>query len=393
MPAILPELIVLFLSVALLAWTWAVYTALMVSRAKRAVVTAGRSAPPAAIPRSFSVVVATRDEPSVIVARVRNLLDLPDRRQATDIIVAVDHRATWPLSAYRDALGTTARVVAGDAPGGKATALNAGVRASACDVVVLADSKQFFEPGSIDALMDALSEPGVGGVSGTVRQSSGDATLDAYWRTDTLIRRGQSADHSVVTTTGQISAFMRTQYPTLPDNLICDDLYATAAVVMQGQRVTFAEHAVAIDDRTFTRTQNLQRKIRTLSGLVQVCQLLPAIMSPSRNPIWMHFVSQKLLRLATPLLLMTAGWATVSIMLPLVFSAEASTARLVALVAFLPLLTVALPIGVAARVFGPAAFLWVLLVALYNGLRRDFDVWHSHAAPGELTAELRGNGA
>ncbi len=356
----------------LLVWTWGLYTAWMVWRARH--IQPVPLLPPH--PVSFSIVIATRDDPQVIAERVENLRTLPDHNRPTDIILAVDSRAEWSLAEYRSALGADVRIVQGDVSGGKSAGLNAGVRASSCDIVVLADSRQLFVAGSLDALLAAFLEPGVAGVSGTVRQSSGDRTLDAYWRTDTLVRRGQSAAHSVVTTTGQISAFTRTVYPTLPDGLICDDLYATAAVIMQGHRVTFTEHAIALDDRTFTRTQNLQRKIRTLSGLVQVCQLLPAVLNPVRNPIWIHFVSQKLLRLATPVLVMIAGWALLS--LTLGFLLPVGTARLIALVAFIPLLSVWLSIETAAALLGPAAFLWVLLVALYNGLRRHYDVWHAH---------------
>ena len=366
------ELGALGVSSGLLVWTWGLYTAWMAWRARHA--QALPTLPAHAV--SFSVVIATRDDPAVLAVRVDNLRALPDRNRPADIILAVDSRAEWSLADYEAALGADVRVVQGDAPGGKSAGLNAGVRASSRDIVVLADSKQQFVAGSLDALLAAFLEPNVAGVSGTVRQSSGDSALDAYWRTDTLVRRGQSAAHSVVTSTGQIAAFLRTSYPTLPDDLICDDLYATAAVIMQGHRVTFTEHAIALDDRTFTRTQNLQRKIRTLSGLVQVCQLLPTVLNPARNPIWIHFVSQKLLRLVTPVLVMIAGWALLSLTLSVALPVGA--ARLIALVAFIPLLSVRLSIDRAAAWLGPAAFLWVLLVALYNGLRRHYDVWHAH---------------
>jgi len=369
----LVEIGALGVSGGLLVWTWGLYTAWMVSRARR--IQSVTLLPPR--PLSFSIVIATRDDPGIVAARVENLRTLPDHNRPTDIILAVDSGGAWALAEYQSALGEDVRVVPGDPSGGKSAGLNAGVRASSCDIVVLADSKQLFVAGSLDALIAAFREPGVAGVSGTVRQSSGDRTLDAYWRTDTLVRRGQSAAHSVVTTTGQIAAFLRTAYPTLPDGLICDDLYATASVIMHGHRVTFAEHAIALDDRTFTRTQNLQRKIRTLSGLVQVCQVMPAVLNPVRNPIWIHFVSQKLLRLVTPILVMVAGWALLSLTLSLFL--PVGIARLFALAAFIPLFSVWLSIDSAAALLGPAAFLWVLLVALYNGLRKHYDVWHAHA--------------
>jgi len=378
---------VLFLMVGLLSWTWVVYTALMASRARRN----GGAAPRRAIDTTVSVVIATREDPAMVRARVQNILELPDRTRVDDIVVAVDQGAAWPLDAYTEVLAGVAHVVEGDPARGKAAGLNAGVRACVHDVFVLADSQQRFVNGSIDALMVAFAEPGVGAVSGTVRIESGDPALDAYWRTDTLVRRGQSAAHSVVTTTGQISAFRRATYPVLPDGLICDDLFATTAVIMQGHRVTFAPDAIALDFRTFSRAQNLQRKIRTLSGLVQVCQLQPAILNPFANPIWMHFMSQKILRLLTPLLAMAAGWCMISLGLqhfwPAVWSPV--SARLVSLIAFAPLLTVGLSVDTASALLGPTAFLWIPMVALYNGIRRDYNVWQRHPSPGHTAASLR----
>lgn len=373
--SLLPEFLVLAASAGVIAWTWLFYTAMMLRRTSR-VSGVERKSPDAL---TLSVIIATRDDPDVIYARVQNLLELGDTNRPLEILVAVDPRSEWLPDAYRARLGDRATVIVGDRPGGKAAGLNAGVRAARGSVVVLADSRQMFAPGSLDALVAGMSVEGVAGVSGTVKQSSSDAALDAYWRADTRVRVGQAAVHSVVTTTGQIAAFMRSEYPVLPPDLICDDLYATAFVVMRGHRVTLAENAIAIDDRTFTRTQNLQRKIRTLSGLVQVCQLMPSVLNPSKNPVWLHFVSQKVLRLATPIVVMIGGWATLAIVLRSGF--PAGTARIVALVAFLPLLTVTMPIGFAAAVLGPAAFLWTPLVALYNGLRRHYDVWHAHASP------------
>jgi biofilm PGA synthesis N-glycosyltransferase PgaC len=45
--------------------------------------------------------------------------------------------------------------------------------------------------------------------------------------------------------------------------------------------------------------------VRTLSGNFQLLGRLPAALTPWRNPIWLQFVSHKLLRLAAPWALLT----------------------------------------------------------------------------------------
>jgi cellulose synthase/poly-beta-1,6-N-acetylglucosamine synthase-like glycosyltransferase len=371
-----PEGVVFVSSAALLVWTWVVYSAWMV-RAGRSTALHNTTRQPHVLPLpTVSVIIATREAPSVLVPRIENIRDTCGSARIGEIIVAVDSTASFELTSYELALGEEVRIVAGDPPGGKAATLNAGVRASCNDAIVLADSLQSFTEGSIPALLAVLVGDNVGGVSGTVRQNSGDVALDTYWRADSLIRAGQSARHSVVTSTGQIAAFWKRSYPVLPNGAICDDLYATTRIVLAGQHVRFTPDAVAVDTRTFTRAQNLQRKVRTLTGLMQVMRLLPQILNPFANPMWMHFVTQKLLRILTPLLVMGAGWAVVSLAASQWMHPTPS--RILALITFAPLSTVGLPTQLAARLFGPASFFWAALVAVVNGVRGRFDVWEQH---------------
>jgi hypothetical protein len=363
---------------ALFVWTWILYP-LWMTRGSNAATShpSQGAAAPLAEPAPCSIIIATRESPSALLPRIANIVRTTSPSLLGEIIVAVDVASPFPLSEYAAAFGNSAVVIAGDAPGGKAAGLNAGARRARFDTLVLADTFQRYVEGAIDALVLPLADPAVGGVSGTVRQESGDAAIDRYWRMDTRIRQRQAALHSVVTTTGQIAAFRKALYPVLPAGLICDDLYATAMVVMGGHRVAFSAGAVALDNRTFTRSQTLQRKMRTLTGLVQTCRLSPRIMSPLHNPIWLHFHSQKTLRLLSPVLLAIGGWATLFLVATtLGWPAPA----IVALLAFVPLLVVFMSADTAARLLGPASFLWVPLAALWNGVRGRFNVWDQHAS-------------
>jgi len=57
---------------------------------------------------------------------------------------------------------------------------------------------------------------------------------------------------------------------------------------------------VACDDAAFDAAQSL---VRTLSGNFQLVARLPSVLAPWRNPLWVQFLSHKLLRLAVPWLL------------------------------------------------------------------------------------------
>jgi cellulose synthase/poly-beta-1,6-N-acetylglucosamine synthase-like glycosyltransferase len=296
------------------------------------------------------------------------------------VVIAVDHRSAHPVESYERLLGKSALVVRGDPPGGKATALNAGMRSARTDIVLLLDTPQSNPSGSLAALVsDMAGRRECGAITGVVSQRSGDAVMDLYWRYELMIRRGQDALHSIVTTSGSITAVRRALWLPLPAELICDDLFLTTQLVLRGHRVGFCDRAFAVDERTFSREQHFQRKVRTLTGLYQFIRTMPEVLVPWRNPIWVHFVTHKLMRFTTPPLLvivaMQALWWLASNR-PRALSLAASVITLGVLIVG------AIRPAALRRVWTQLAWMAKLqlvpMVALANGLRGNWSVWRMH---------------
>ena len=274
-----------------------------------------------------SVVIATRDDPSRMRARIDNLLASEFPRDQLEIVVGVDCTSEWTPTEYTAVLGDDAVVVAGDAPGGKATTLNRAVEAASHELLVFADSGQTFAPDALTILTRALQAPGVGAVSGGYETKQRGGVADMLWRFEQFIRRGEASVHSIVAVTGAIYGMRKSLWTPLRPHLICDDLFVPLNVVFQGHRVDYCEDALATDPRHFTRTQDFRRKVRTLTGMLQLCAWMPRVLNPFRNPVWLQFVCHKLLRLATPFLLLL-GMAA---LLPLAWPWVAPTLPFVAL--------------------------------------------------------------
>ncbi|MEZ4415206.1 MAG: glycosyltransferase [Gemmatimonadota bacterium] len=256
---------------------------------------------------AVSVVIATRDDPEQVARRVENLeaSDFPPGQ--LEIVVAVDPTAAWSTHDYRSSLGEQVIVVPGDPPGGKAATLNAGVRAATRPLVIFADTGQRFAPDALLRLAQRLAEPGVGAVSGGYEtQQRAGRVADSLWRLEQFIRRGEASVHSIVAVTGAIYGMRRSLWKPLPAGAICDDLFVPFNVVFQGERVDYCEEALAVDPRHFTRAQDFRRKVRTLTGMIQFCLWMPRVLLPWRNPVWIQFLCHKLLRLATPFLMLVA---------------------------------------------------------------------------------------
>ena len=313
-----------------------------------------------------------------MAARVRDLRasDFPASR--LEVVVGVDARAPSPLAEYERALVGIATVVRGDAPGGKAAGLNAAVRAASGDVLLFADSHQRFTPEVVSSLVRAVAHPGYGAVSGVIVPASDDALMDRYWEYELELRRNQAEVHSIICVSGAVYVLRRELWVPMPADLICDDLFVTQGLVLRGWRVGFCETARAIDPRTFTREQHFARKVRTLTGLLQLCLWMPAMLVPWRNAIWIDLVLHKLTRVVVPYLLL----ASVVGCLWLVLTEGGSIGRLTL---GLSTLTVLVALAAWPRLRRTAAWAMKLfsvpLIATGNALRRRWQVWQPHTHP------------
>ncbi|MFL5606154.1 MAG: glycosyltransferase [Gemmatimonadaceae bacterium] len=274
---------------------------------RRAPCTSGQSSTP-----HVSIVVASADDAPAIRSRVADLLATSYPGHLVEVIVALD-RANAKASRHElEAMDLRAHVVSGDAPGGKAATLNAAVRAARGEVLVYADTAQRFAPEAIGALVAELHDPRLAAVSGVLDLPGREGSLtlaERYWRYERWLRRWEARVHSTVGVTGAIYAMRRSLWSPLPDGLLLDDVYVPMRLVMDGWRVGVARYAHAHDTRRFGPAQEYQRKMRTLTGVIQVCAWLPSVLNPLRNPIWLPFVFHKLLRLLTPYLVLVAAVA------------------------------------------------------------------------------------
>jgi len=270
--------------------------------------------------------------------------------------------------------------VTGDAPGGKSATLNAGVRAAGNPVLVFADTAQRFDRAAIRALVAGLADKRVGAVSGMLELPGADGSLnlaERYWRFERWLRKWEGRLRSSVGVTGAIYAMRRELWKPLPANLILDDVYLPMRLVLDGWRIGFSEQARAHDVRRFEASQEYHRKVRTLTGVIQVCAWLPGVLSPVRNPIWLQFVFHKLLRLLTPYLAAIAlfgmAWAAVSALLSGSLGTEILLGLAVVGVALC--LVPGVRRRLAHQVAWGMAMQSSIVVATVNGVRGRWDVW------------------
>ncbi|WP_396203884.1 glycosyltransferase [Gemmatimonas sp.] len=258
---------------------------------------------------AVSVVLATREPTPRIVQRLQNLGELEYPARALQFVVALDATVAERQEAVQQALGSGVVVVHGGAAG-KASALTAGVHAAAHELLLFVDTAQQFAPDALPLLVSAVLREGWGAATATLQPTSGDALMDRYWRRELAVRLGQASRHSVICVTGCAYVMRRQFWRDMPVGLICDDLWSTYSVVTGGARVAIVPGARVVDPRRFSREQELARRLRTMTGLLQFVLWFPGILSAHRNPMLIDFLLHKLVRPLTPLLLLVTGLAT-----------------------------------------------------------------------------------
>jgi hypothetical protein len=147
-------------------------------------------------------------------------------------------------------------------------------------------------------------------------------------------------------------------------------------LVLNGYRVGFCEQALAFDERQFAPAHEFKRKARTLTGVLQLCAWMPAVLNPARNPVWAQFLFHKLLRLATPYLLLlmcaaAAGWLTLRAWTSAPQLAVSSVGLLVLTAAVVLMVSARAREGIAMAVAMQAA----TVRATLNAVRGRWDVW------------------
>jgi poly-beta-1,6-N-acetyl-D-glucosamine synthase len=322
-------------------------------------------------------VIASRDRTSDIVPRVDNCLASNYPGDHLEIVVALDRPPDTGDGRIGEGRADRVRMVAADPPGGKAAALNAGVRAAGGDIVVFADTFQMFEAETIRVLVAALGNERTGAVSGRLELLPGRARLARlYWAYERWLRGREAVVHSTIGATGAVYAVRRELWQPLPAGLLLDDVYTPMRIVLTGLRVDFADDARAVETRTSSPDREYRRKVRTLTGVMQVCAWLPDVLSPRRNPVWTQFVLHKLSRMLTPLAVLLVGlrgaWE-----LRVVPGQYAVPAFLVLLVAGAWTLRSRTPRAQHVRdVIAEAALLQAAVVmAGVNGIRGRWKVW------------------
>jgi cellulose synthase/poly-beta-1,6-N-acetylglucosamine synthase-like glycosyltransferase len=258
----------------------------------------------AAVP-TVSMIVPVHNERATIEHKVRNAaqLNYPDGR--LEILFVSDGSTDGTVEYLLGAVGGRTVLHELTERGGKAAALNAGLRAARHDIIVFSDASIMLEPGSLYAIVRPFQDPHVGCVSGEDRIAElGGEGL--YGRYELFIRRLESKLHSIVGASGSFYAQRRALCETFPPGL-APDFLSVLRTVEHGYRAVAAHDAVGSMRALDSHRDEFQRKVRTLLRGMTTLRQYSHLLNPFAYG-WFAFVlmSHKLIRWLFPFFLIGA---------------------------------------------------------------------------------------
>lgn len=264
-----------------------------------------RTRPLAPVRASVTIVVAVHNEEKHLDRRLDELTMLLRSAEVPgEVIVVSDGSTDGSVDVARQYADRGVRVIALVANEGKAVALSRAVAEAKGEIVVFADARQHWADDALVRLLENFADPQVGAVSGDLVLEAAPgvmAGVGLYWRYEKWLRRAESRLGSQVGVTGAICAVRRHLLPeAIPAGTLLDDIYWPLCVSMRGYSVVHDERALAFDRLPDQPRDEFRRKVRTLTGNYQLLTLLPCSLLPWRNPVWLPWISRKLLRLAVP---------------------------------------------------------------------------------------------
>lgn len=258
-----------------------------------------RSGMPSADP-PVSVVIAARNESSVITQRIANVLAQNGRIH--EVIIGSDGSTDDTADIARWYPDERVKVLEFTRNRGKALVNNDCMRTATGQLVIFTDAETEFKPGFVELITEPFTDPAVGVAVGKLMwRSAAGEQLGAYWTLELALRALESDLGLLATGSGACMAVRRSCFkPLLPDEDV--DFSTPIQVVRRGMAVVYVPEAVATDAVAPSARAEFRARSRmvtkNLTGTLR--ELRRA--NPVRYPgLWWSVLSHKVLRWLTPL--------------------------------------------------------------------------------------------
>ncbi len=250
----------------------------------------GRTVFPAIDPGRFvTVMIPAFNEEKVIVRAVHGVLASTDVR--LEVIVIDDGSSDRTSALVREAFADEPRVrLLTLANGGKARALNEGLKLATGEIVIALDADTQFEPVTIARLARWFVDPALGAVAGNAKVGN-RVNLVTKWQAleyitaQNLERRALARLNAMTVVPGAVGAWRLAAIQSVggyPDDTLAEDQDLTIAIQRAGWRVAYDQYAVAWTESPESFAGLAKQRFRWAFGTLQCLWKHRAVMVSGR---------------------------------------------------------------------------------------------------------------
>ena len=265
----------------------------------------------AAITPSVSIIIPAYNEQACIGKKIENCLALDYPKQKLQIIVGSDGSSDETNSIV---LGYQSRGVVlshHHERVGKSVVLARCVEAAQGEIILFSDADSSLESDSLKKIVRNFADPTVGCVEGVRRDLNEQGLMldSLYWKYETMLKKRNSALHSLIGATGAIFAIRKHLYrPLSPQR--GDDFEIPIGVLLQGYGAVLEPQAQAYHP-WLTNTDEFGRIVRIVSWMMpSAFMLLGQAIQKRKWLLAFQLLSHKILRWFMPLFLIILFWVS-----------------------------------------------------------------------------------
>lgn len=257
----------------------------------------------------FSILITACNEEATLKNKLDNIFASKMSEKIVEVLVASDGSTDRTCEIVRLYNDSRVQLHHFNERRGKPAMLNDVVPQCQSEIVVLMDVRQMLSHDALVNLVQNFNDETIGVVSGELvfREDEGKTTASQgvgfYWKYEKFIRKNESLFASVPGATGAFYGIRKNLFQPIPEQTLLDDVQIPMQAVVQKKRCIFEPRAVIYDTPSQSTQQESIRKRRTIAGAAQLILMNPSWLLLWKNPIWMQYLSHKVARIFSPLLL------------------------------------------------------------------------------------------
>jgi cellulose synthase/poly-beta-1,6-N-acetylglucosamine synthase-like glycosyltransferase len=278
----------------------------------------------------ITVVIAAYNEEKNIKDAILSIFDSGYPLELTRVLVGSDGSTDNSLSILKEMQADFPNIEYYDFPrSGKNGVLNSLVPFVKTDIVFFQDADVRIKYGAIGSMIEVLSDSNVGAVLSNIKYISTDSDENKnagrtgenlYMLYEKSIRIYESKIASTVNSAGPFYAVRKEYFQSIPNDLLCDDLYRILYVAKNFKRVIFSEEAVVHEVREKEIGSEISRRIRFVAGGWATIWNLKVLLLPRYSWVSFFVTTHKVTRWLAPIFYI--GILLGSLILPWDFSAK-----------------------------------------------------------------------